>query len=254
MNNHSLFANYPGKEALLQGLKSKSATESAIGERHFHTPFSFSAFTEIEQVFRMAKTEGVQVLGINDFYTTDGYTRICWVGYAIQDSSRCSTSNLWRCSAICRNMESGWTIRPIRDEPTWAAKELTHPFKIGKAEFALLEQVSAWKQCADCRNGWKTERPYSLNWMPDLVLPLLILKVRYAKNMLARAAHCQSVAHCHRRKIQYTGRKESLLLQVFSGKEVKSDLNDMTGLENEIRGNLLKAGGKAFVAEDRKHF
>ena len=40
---------------------------------HIHTPHSFSAFSNIEQAFELAKTEGVSVLGINDFYTTDGY-------------------------------------------------------------------------------------------------------------------------------------------------------------------------------------
>src|SRR5690606_32310859 len=30
--------------------------------------------------------------------------------------------------------------------------------------------------------------------------------------------------------------------------------NDIAGVENEIRGNLLKAGGAAFVAEDPKAF
>ena len=40
---------------------------------HIHTPHSFSAFTDIEQPFKMAKEEGIRILGINDFYTTDGY-------------------------------------------------------------------------------------------------------------------------------------------------------------------------------------
>jgi hypothetical protein len=40
---------------------------------HFHTPYSFSAFTGMDQVFEMARQEGLQVLGINDFYVADGY-------------------------------------------------------------------------------------------------------------------------------------------------------------------------------------
>jgi len=41
---------------------------------------------------------------------------------------------------------------------------------------------------------------------------------------------------------------------LFSGKNVKSSLNDEVSLENEIRSNLLKSGGKAFVAEDDNAF
>ena len=40
---------------------------------HIHTPFSFSAFDRLETAFKMAKEEEVAVLGINDFFVTDGY-------------------------------------------------------------------------------------------------------------------------------------------------------------------------------------
>src|SRR5690606_30412511 len=42
--------------------------------------------------------------------------------------------------------------------------------------------------------------------------------------------------------------------QVFGGKELKSDPADFAAVENEIRGNLLKAGGGAFVPESPKAF
>ena len=42
--------------------------------------------------------------------------------------------------------------------------------------------------------------------------------------------------------------------KIFSGKEVKSPLDNVAALENEIRGNLLKSGGAAFVPEDPKAF
>ncbi|MDD4922947.1 MAG: hypothetical protein PHS30_10790, partial [Bacteroidales bacterium] len=40
---------------------------------HLHTPYSFSAFSELTQALDMAVAEGVSVVGINDFYTTSGY-------------------------------------------------------------------------------------------------------------------------------------------------------------------------------------
>ncbi|MDO9615578.1 MAG: PHP domain-containing protein, partial [Bacteroidota bacterium] len=72
MNKQSIFAEFPGKPVLLAEAKNKP-NNTLLVNGHFHTPFSFSAFTEIDQVFKMAEAEGVQVLGINDFYTTDGY-------------------------------------------------------------------------------------------------------------------------------------------------------------------------------------
>jgi len=48
--------------------------------------------------------------------------------------------------------------------------------------------------------------------------------------------------------------KKAFYKRLFSGKDLKSGLNDVAGLENEIRGNLLKTGGPAFVPEDPKAF
>jgi len=40
---------------------------------HIHTPYSFSAFRSVEEAVDMAKKEDIGILGINDFYVTDGY-------------------------------------------------------------------------------------------------------------------------------------------------------------------------------------
>ena len=40
---------------------------------HLHTPYSFSAFRDIDEALDMAVEEGVKVVGINDFYTTRGF-------------------------------------------------------------------------------------------------------------------------------------------------------------------------------------
>ena len=40
---------------------------------HIHTPYSFSAFSDMDTIFKMAAEEKIAVLGINDFYVTDGY-------------------------------------------------------------------------------------------------------------------------------------------------------------------------------------
>ena len=40
---------------------------------HLHTPFSFSAFRDIDDALDRAVAEKVKVVGINDFYTAEGY-------------------------------------------------------------------------------------------------------------------------------------------------------------------------------------
>jgi hypothetical protein len=37
---------------------------------HLHTPYLFSAFSDVNEALDKAVAESVKVLGINDFYTT----------------------------------------------------------------------------------------------------------------------------------------------------------------------------------------
>jgi len=40
---------------------------------HLHTPYSFSAFENLEDALDQAVSENVKIVGINDFYSTAGY-------------------------------------------------------------------------------------------------------------------------------------------------------------------------------------
>jgi hypothetical protein len=80
------------------------------------------------------------------------------------------------------------------------------------------------------------------------------LKAKYAKNMLRERHIAKALRIAINEKFVTPEEKKAFYLLVFSGKEVKSKLTDATGLENEIRGNLLKTGGRAFVPEDPKAF
>ena len=51
----------------------KHRPEAVKVNAHLHTPYSFSAFDDIPQALDMAVQEGVKVVGINDFYTMEGY-------------------------------------------------------------------------------------------------------------------------------------------------------------------------------------
>ncbi len=69
----SIFTTFPEPEELLTWYKDQPKNSVPEINGHIHTPHSFSAFSNVEQPFLLAKKEGVSVLGINDFYTTDGY-------------------------------------------------------------------------------------------------------------------------------------------------------------------------------------
>ena len=66
---------FPQKEELLKWYEEHGDGQVRLVNAHMHSPYSFSAFTDITQALDMAVNENVKVAGINDFYTTDGYKR-----------------------------------------------------------------------------------------------------------------------------------------------------------------------------------
>lgn len=250
MDNQSPFSGFPGKQELLE--QSGADTQVLLVNGHFHTPFSFSAFTEIEQAFTMAQAEGVQVLGVNDFYTTDGYPEFAELAAKYKIFPLFNIEFM----ALQRDLqEAGVRVNdPANPGRTYmSGKGLSHPFKIGAEELALLQQVQHES------NVQTAEMVNKLNaFLAELNSGISFgfeeLKAKYAKNMLRERHIAKALRMAIDEKYSSEEDKKAFYLKVFSGKEVKSKLDDVAGLENEIRGNLLKAGGKAFVAEDPKAF
>jgi len=80
------------------------------------------------------------------------------------------------------------------------------------------------------------------------------LKRDYAREML-RERH---IATAIQDKLSQAASSEeemkSLLQKMYGGKEVQADISDKPAVQNEIRSNLLKKGGRAFVPEDKNTF
>ena len=250
MDNLSPFSGFPGKQELLAQHKSKSKTILVNG--HFHTPYSFSAFTEIEQPFKMAEAEGVEVLGINDFYTTDGYPEFTVLARKYKIFPLYNIEFM----ALQRDLqEQGVRVNdPANPGRTYmSGKGLRNPFKIGTSERALLEQVQhesnvQTAEMVEKLNAFLNEIGAGFNFTFGE------LKAKYAKNMLRERHIAKALRIAIDEKFVTPEEKQAFYRSIFSGKELKSKLTDITGIENEIRGNLLKTGGRAFVPEDPKAF
>src|SRR5659263_151931 len=70
----NFWKTFPVKEELLKWYEKNGDGKVRLVNAHMHTPYSFSAFKDISQALNMALNENVKVAGINDFYTTDGYS------------------------------------------------------------------------------------------------------------------------------------------------------------------------------------
>lgn len=251
MKNQSIFSSFPERQALLEAPESKSSKILWVNG-HFHTPFSFSAFTEMEQAFQLAEAEGVQVLGINDFYTTDGYAEFA------QLAARYKIFPLFNIEfmSLQKDLQQA-NVRvndPVNPGRTYlSGKGLTQPLILADKQKKLLKMVQHES------NVQTAEMVEKLNtWLAELHAGLSFtfegLKAKYAKNLLRERHIAKAMRLAVDEKFNTPEEKKSFYTQLFSGKEVKSNLNDVASLENEIRGNLLKSGGKAFVAEDPKAF
>jgi len=67
---------------------------------------------------------------------------------------------------------------------------------------------------------------------------------------LARALRMKLYDHCNNKESQI----REQLTTLFDGKQLRSAIDDHADMENEIRANLLKAGGAAFVPEEPAAF
>ena len=73
MKVKNFLSAFPPVDILKKEMQGISFPEVREANGHIHTPYSFSAFTDLDTLFKMAIEEKISVLGINDFYVTDGY-------------------------------------------------------------------------------------------------------------------------------------------------------------------------------------
>jgi len=220
---------------------------------HLHTPFSFSAFDNIEDAMDRAVAENVKVVGINDFYTAAGYD--AWAK-GCKERGLYPLFNIELISLNEEDQKAGLRVNdPGNPGRTYiSGKGLAYPFKLGEpyaTQLAGVLKESNVQVEAMCRK---------LNGILLEVNVGFILDIKWIKSTLTKGMFRERhLAKALRLKVYETCEKDeekikAIFSKIFGGKELKSSVNDFAGVENEIRGNLLKAGGRAFVPENPKAF
>lgn len=219
---------------------------------HIHTPFSFSAFPDIESVFRLAKEENIVSLGINDFFVAEGYAVFH------EQSVKNKVFPLFNIEFIGLMKEEQKDGTKINDPNNpgriyFSGKALDFPFHLGVFERIKLRRVKKNSQEQIRQMIQKVNLLLSSVNAP-FRLDYEEIRKHYAHE-LVRERH---VAKALRIKVQEYYRHPDLqgkaLRQLYGGKEPKSVPSNAAATENEIRSNLLKAGGAAFVEEDSSGF
>ena len=218
-----------------------------------HTPYSFSAFNDVDDALDRAVAEEVKVVGVNDFYTTEGYEE--W-------AEGCKKRNLvplFNIEFISLNEEDQKAGLRVNDPGNpgrtyLSGKGLSYPFKLEEPFASQLAgvrneanlQVEA--MCVKLNEILKEKNAgftLDIDWIKDN-----LTKGSIRERHLAKALRLKVYEHCANDETCIA----KLFQELFGGKELKSKIEDFAGVENEIRGNLLKAGGAAFVPETAKAF
>lgn len=250
--NKSVFTEFPEVQELLNWHKNQQKKNTPNINGHIHTPHSFSAFSAIDQAFEMAKNENVSILGINDFYTTDGYEE--FADLAVKNNVF-PLFNIEFMALQNDLQEAGIRVNdPSNPGRTYfSGKGLCQPAKMSEKSKAKIDKL---KKESNLQTFEMVEKlnTFLIKNEIDIQFDAKEVQSRLAKNLFRERHIAQAIRIAVFEKEDSDLARAALLNRIFSGKEIKSAIDDVAGLENEIRGNLLKTGGAAFVPEDPKAF
>ena len=232
---------------------------------HLHTPYSFSAFSDVKQALDMAASEGVKVVGINDFYSMDGYRE--WK----EGCAERALFPLFGIEFISLNAEdqaAGLRVNdPNNPGRTYiSGKGLAYPVILSGEEARQLADVKAEsnaqveRMCAKLNEHLKAVgEEFTLNFA-QIARELTHGSIRErhlakALRLAVERAATAGVSDAQAKKASASELQAAAehYERIF-GQPAKSDVSNVAAIENEIRSRLLKAGGAAFVPEDPKAF
>ncbi|MGC9344140.1 MAG: hypothetical protein ACP5E3_15665, partial [Bacteroidales bacterium] len=244
--------DFPSRTELLEWYNTNGSNLIHEVNGHFHTPWSFSAFREMNQVFDMARGENVKILGINDFYTTAGYEEFHEL------SLEYKTFPLFNIEFMGLLKEEQKNNIRVNDPSNpgrtyFSGKGLDYPVKLEGSSLKKLENVRNESQ-------QQTKKMFDLaSRHLESIDANLKLDYEFAINNFTRGMLSERhIAKIIRHKVFEVFGKESdrfdILTKIYGGTKPEVSLSNNTALEGEIRSNLLKAGGVAYVKEDPKAF
>ncbi len=251
MNKYFL-EKFPSPVELRGKMTKNSIPEFREANGHIHTPYSFSAFPDMNTIFSMARDEKITVLGINDFFVTDGY-KAFYTG-SLQNRIF-PLFNIEFIGLLKEEQKKGIRINDPNNPGRiyFTGKGLDYPFNPGFLQKRKLKSV-----IRESQNQMKTMIS-KLNDIIEPVNPSIILsyekiKREYAHD-LVRERHLAKALRCISAE-KYPDPQDRILFleKIYGGKKSKAGIENPSILENEIRSNLLKSGGTAFVEENESSF
>jgi hypothetical protein len=247
MNN--FLSVFPDPDALIRQFPVQDIREV---NAHLHTPFSFSAFEDISQIFDMAVQEKIAVAGINDFFVADGYDAFC------SEALKTGVFPLFNIEFISLLKEEQQQHIRINDPNNpgrcyFSGKGLDFPFMADKQIMLKLSHV-----VDESQEQVRAMIALANSWFESIGAEIHLdysgIRRHLARELVRERHIAKAIRMAVFENCTDPSERKSLLTLLFDGKEPKAPMHDIAQIENEIRSNLLKAGGKAFVEEDDNAF
>ena len=194
---------------------------------HLHTPFSFSAFCDISDALDRAVAEEVKAVGINDFYTAEGY------GEWAEGCRQRALYPLFGIEFISLNEEdqkAGLRVNdPGNPGRTYISGRVVTPFRLDEPMLRNWrtcgpKPTSRWRRCVkvernSCREAGRLTLDIGGSGEPDP-------GIRSGAS-LAKALRLKVYEQCS----GDSDRIKVLLKELFDGKELRSDTDNVAGVE-----------------------
>ena len=248
----NFLADYPPIDKLQKEMHGVSSPGIREANGHIHTPYSFSAFTDLDSIYRMAVEEKVAVLGINDFYVTDGYDSF---HKGCVENKIFPLFNIEFIGLLKEEQRKGIRINDPNNPGRiyFSGKGLDYPFHTG---FMLRKQLKSVIRESQVQIKAMISK---LNLLIEPINPLLMfsyekIKKEFAHDLVRERHIAKALRTMAIREFPTPEEQLHFIETLYGGKKSKTGLSNSAALENEIRSNLLKSGGAAFVEEDEKSF
>ncbi|MCK9639169.1 MAG: hypothetical protein M0R39_04605 [Prolixibacteraceae bacterium] len=242
----------PGRDEMLNWYKKNSADTIPSVNAHLHTPYSFSAFRDIPQALDMAVNEDVKVMGINDFYSTDGYAE-----WATEAAAR-GIFPLFNIEYISLNKGDQLAGLKVNDPGNpgrtyLSGKGLSFPPKMDEPFASALATV---------RNESNQHVAGMCGKLNDLLttigagflLDFEQIRSTMTKGMVRERHLAKALREAVEKQYTTGDAKIAFYQKLFGGKPLVASPDAPASIENELRNNLLKAGGPAFIPEPAAAF
>lgn len=249
---NNIIAGFPTTEKLEELYRGIDLPVYRKVNGHIHTPYSFSAFPDIDTAFSMAREEGIAALGINDFFVTDGYNS--FYRGAISNTVF-PLFNIEFIGLMKEQQKKGIRINDPNNPGRiyFCGKGLDFPFHLSKSKVKTVGSVKEETQNqlrAMISRLNELLRPIA----PDMSLDFNEIKRRFARELVRERHLAKAVRVLAEEKFESPEARRRFYFSLFGNTDPRSSLDNHASLENEIRSRLLKAGGAAFVEEDERSF